>query len=509
MANPIDNKAKQPSKTTGFTNIQDIVKANRQNRLGQAVSTGVSNVVGQNQQQLGQAKTQFQQESEKNQFGTGADKQMVENTLQNPVQADSGTIDRFAQFRSGQYQGPQELTNRDQLQAGQQDVQSLADASKDEYGRRGLLQRFVSPNQYTQGQQRLDNLLLGQTGGKALNQAKREANLYGRELTEAEKSAQAQATGLSEQARQFGQFVQGRLGEEETGLQSSIDQRVAQQKTEAENARAALQALFTKDPNDKISQEQYDSAKSLLERLGMGDRSVYGAENFVGTPEELLGQGIVDPTRLSVGTEEEKAKSLALAKLAGKQQGLYGAEDKVGGYDSASFLDKENLEKVLGRGKEKYDAAFKQRQGSNQRVDDLMRYEREMRQAQQDMQTRHPLESQLQQLEQDKINFGLDPQRKAQIDQQIASIKANPEVQAAQQKRAQAQANAQQLNTWRLTGLHLGEDEFGSVNANDPRYPYMMAAKIEEAKADIARQNEELTKYGGSTFLDRLKGMIK
>ena len=175
MADTIDNKSKTPSKTTGFVNINDIVKANRQNRLGQTVSSGVSNVVGQNQQQLGQAKNQFQQDSQANQIGTSQDKQQVENTLGNPAQADDKTVNRFAEFRSGQYQGPQQLSNKDQLRAGQQDVQSLADASKDEYGRRGLLQRFVSPNQYTQGQQRLDNLLLGQTGGTALNQAKRQA----------------------------------------------------------------------------------------------------------------------------------------------------------------------------------------------------------------------------------------------------------------------------------------------------------------------------------------------
>lgn len=498
MANPIDNKLKQPSKSTGFTNIQDIVKANRQNRLGQTVSSGVSGVVGQNQQQLGAAKTQFQQEAAKNTIGTGADKQLVENALSNPVSADQSTVDQFAKFRGGQYEGPQQISNKDQLQAGGQDIQSLAGASSDEYGRRGLLQRFVSPtNQYTQGQQRLDNLLLGQTGGQALSQARRQANLYGRELTDAERASEAQAKGLTEQAGQFGQFVNKRLGDEETGLTTTVDQRVAQQKSEAENARAALQALFNKKGGGNITQEQYDAAKNVLERQGLAGQGVWGADSLVGSPEEIVGQGIIDPNRLSVGTEDEKAKSMALAKLAGKKQGLYSEADKVGGYDTGSFLDRNNLDKYLTQGHENYNKYETAIRGDKARLSELGDYEQGT-----NLQNRlGAIQGELSKLQ---------PQTNGPVNVDPRFV--DPNEQANQQRRTQLENEQKSLQD-QFAQLHQKNVQVGNLenykNALHLENNFNMDQKKREAQDHLEKQQAEVAKYQPSSFLDRLKGLIK
>lgn len=499
MADTIDNRAKAPKqqKTTGFTNINDIVKANRQNRLGQTVSGGVSNVVGQNQQQLGQAKSQFQEQSQANQFGGQADKEKVEDTLKDPTKASQDVVDRFAQFRSGQYQGPKQIANKDQLQAGQQDIQSLANASKDEYGRRGLLQRFVSPNQYTQGQQRLDNLLLGQTGGKALNEARRSANLYGRELTDAERSAEAQAKGLTEQASQFGKFVQGRLGEEETGLTSSVDQRVAQQRKEAEDARAALKALYSKE-SDTITQEQYDAAQRLLEKQGLAGHATFGSDALAGSAEEIVGQGIIDPTRLSVGTEEDKAKSLALAKLAGKQQGLYSQADQVGGYDPGSFLNRDSINKYLTQGREAYEKYDKDYSASKSRLDELANYDRDLRAMGQS--NAESIGRQLQNLKQQQSTYLPDAPEYAKLKPQIDAIQTQ-----YNQELAKQQAIGSNLRN-RQMGLHLGEDEFAHGGGN---YGMLMGQKMREATTALEKAKAERDKYQPVSFLDRLKGLIK
>jgi hypothetical protein len=479
MADTLDNKLKQPTKTTGFTNINDVVKANRQNRLGQTVSTGVSNVVGKNQQQLGEAKNQFQQQATQNTIGTDADKQKVQSTLADPVQADQGTVDQFAKFRTGQYAGPQQLNNKDQLQAGQQDIQSLAGASTDEYGRRGLLQRFVSPqNQYTQGQQRLDNLLLGQTGGKALGQARRQANLYGRELTDAERSAEAQAKGLTEQAGQFGKFVNTRLGEEETGLAQSVDQKVAQQRSEAENARAALQALFAKGGSQNITQEQYDAAKNVLERQGLAGHATFGAETLAGSPEEIVGQGIIDPTRLTVGSEQDKAKSLALTKLAGKQQGLYSEADKVGGYDSSSFLDRNNINKYLGEGQKKYNEIESNIRGGKARLSELS-----------DFGEASNIQGRSAGIQQEMSRLQDGDPRKIQLQNEQAALQNK---QAELIKRNPLVGNLQNYQN----ALHL-ENNFN------------MDQKKAEANAELAKQQAAVARYSPVSFLDKLKGLIK
>ena len=58
---PIDPNTKKP-KGTSFTNINDIVRANRQNRLGSTVSSGIQKTVGQDQQDLAGVREQFKQQ---------------------------------------------------------------------------------------------------------------------------------------------------------------------------------------------------------------------------------------------------------------------------------------------------------------------------------------------------------------------------------------------------------------------------------------------------------------
>ena len=72
MAQTIDDTAKQPDKRsgTGFTNLQNMMDANQNNKLGSAVSSGVAGQFNQAKDSLGQAQGQFQQQlgNTKNQF---------------------------------------------------------------------------------------------------------------------------------------------------------------------------------------------------------------------------------------------------------------------------------------------------------------------------------------------------------------------------------------------------------------------------------------------------------
>lgn len=373
----INNRVKQ-GKGTSFTNINDIVAANRKNRLGQTVSGGVSNVIGQGQQQLGQAKTQFQDQAQKNALGTQEHQQQAKQTIE---QAGSGTtqgdIDRFAQFRAGQYKGPTELQNKEQIIGQGQQIQGIANAAKGEQGRRGLLQQFVAPDQqYTQGQQRLDNLLLGQTGGQALRGARQAANQFNQQLIQADQSTQAQAKGLQEQARQFGLGVQKQLGEAETGLQSQLKSRAELEQKKTQDAYDALKVLLTKPPsvpNDggvstmpvgglrpKITQEQYNNAMEILSKNPeLISGSIYGLENYIASPETLIGQTVPTATATNVAKEEDRQRALALAKLSGGAPTLLGEETQIGDYDPLSFLNVGNWKKSVGQAKDVYNQAIK------------------------------------------------------------------------------------------------------------------------------------------------------
>lgn len=162
---------------TGYTNIQKIVQANQGNGLGQAVVGGIkqtgqqaagainsantdfTNQIGQSNQQLQQGNTQYQ----------GLLGKALNIDPNNPLSdADYASAQ---QFLTGNYSGPTELQNGGQVAAQAADAEQLGKLGGSEAGRAGLLQRFVGGNQYTQGQQKLDNLLLGSNSG-AINQAR-------------------------------------------------------------------------------------------------------------------------------------------------------------------------------------------------------------------------------------------------------------------------------------------------------------------------------------------------
>lgn len=373
MAEPIDNSAKRPQ-GTNFTNINDIVRANRENRLGNTVSGGVQKTANKGRDELSGVREQFQNQSQAGAVGNQQDQSYVNQTLQNPMNTQQSDYDRFARLRSGQYQGPQGLGNQQQLQAHQQDLQGIADASGNAYGQRGLLQRFVGQPQYTQGQQRLDSLLLGQTGGEGLKHAKQEAGRFGHELNTANQQAQVQAQALANQSQQFGQQLTGQLGQAQTDQEADLNSRMAQQQQQSEAARSALQALFSKPttpttptgdvstmpvggirPN--ITQSQFDLAKQALDQGGLSNKMLYGPEYFLNSPDQLLGQGTLNPTIQQTANEQDKARAIALGKLSGNNSNVFTPDTQVGGYNPLNFLDQGNFNSVLKHSEDQYKEA--------------------------------------------------------------------------------------------------------------------------------------------------------
>lgn len=235
-----DQQKKQTG--TGFTNLNRIMQANQGNQLGKAVGGGVAQQAGQAKESLNQARTGFDTASQANRLDTDQNKQEVNNTLQS---VDTGqdvndqTAQDFSRFRQGQYAGPQTLQNEDQVINQAQNAQNLGGLSSSAAGRQALLQRFVGGNNYSQGKQQLDNLLLGQSGGQDLRDARRQTQNLNQTALQSADAARQQAQYLSNQAQAFGTDVNNRLTGQQNAYDTAVDQQVAATQSQ-EAQKAAL-----------------------------------------------------------------------------------------------------------------------------------------------------------------------------------------------------------------------------------------------------------------------------
>lgn len=215
---------------SGYTNIQKVLSANQGNKLGQAVGGGIAGQTAQTQGNLNNAQSQFQQDTAANQANTGQNAQLVQNVLGNTADYAQGGANaqqgqQFQQLMSGKYAGPTQLNNQQQIQNQAADVNQLGQATGSQAGQMGLLQRFVGNPQYNQGQQNLDQLLLGQTGQPQLAAARRGALQLQGQVGNALNSAQTVAQQQAGQAQQFGQGVQNQFGQTVSGINTGLQQQ--------------------------------------------------------------------------------------------------------------------------------------------------------------------------------------------------------------------------------------------------------------------------------------------
>lgn len=395
--NPNDRK-----KTgTGFTNLNRIVQASQGNRLGQAVGGGVAQQAGAAKTTLNQAGAAFNQQSEANRLDSEQNKQKVAQGIEaaNQGQADEQNIQDFSRFRQGQYTGPQQLQDQDKVLNQAAQAQNLGSLAQNAAGRQALLQRFVGSSGYSQGKQRLDNLLLGQSGQQDLRNARRDTQGLSQQATNAANAAQQRGQYLANQAQAFGQDVTNQLGQNTQQNLSQVDADLQA----AQQAEATRQALYDAIKQNFTSAGVRDSAQNLTDAkqtdlnklnqtlelarqnniLQQGDigliqkmyenlqnpaeklyrqQNVTGAGGYLGygTPEqattqtasggniysnldinEVLNnafktQAAQNLDRAGVASDTQRARDAALAKLAGKMSN-FGANDPRFQASSAAF----------------------------------------------------------------------------------------------------------------------------------------------------------------------------
>tara|TARA_R110000868_G_scaffold66014_12_gene197050 strand:+ start:4977 stop:6365 length:1389 start_codon:yes stop_codon:yes gene_type:complete len=255
-------------KGTGFTNIQSIIKANQGNRLGSAVAGGVQNTANQARSNVQVAGQKFGQAVQANKFGeqdqaaaTGLINKALGTSTQPaaprselvaaspppaPQTLSEQDLTAAEKYRQGAYQGPQDVENAAQLVGQAQEAEDLGRLSGSSAGRQGLLQRFVGAPQYSFGQQKLDNLLLGADQG-ALRQARAATRGVSDQAVSAIEAARGQAQEAAGSNQRFGKL----FGEQAVGAQKGI--------TDTRNA-----ALAAARVSDKNAADQYAAFRRNL-----------------------------------------------------------------------------------------------------------------------------------------------------------------------------------------------------------------------------------------------------
>lgn len=263
-------------KGSGFTNLQRILQANVGNRLGETIQRGVGDIASGVRERTGQAKEKFQKESEKKRVDRPENIQFREQTISRAQEGKKPTeeeFEKFSQFTSGQYGGPKELKGAQDLRRQAQDVTKLGKSVRDSGQRLGLLQRFLGDRDYTTGEQRFDELLLGQQPG-ALRDIKRETFGVERDVGKQTQAAQQRAEELSRRAKAFGEETVEQLEAAADPTLSTLEQRVKEAQEEEARKALALQQVQQALRYQPITDEQGNVIDALP--LYGADASIYG-----------------------------------------------------------------------------------------------------------------------------------------------------------------------------------------------------------------------------------------
>jgi hypothetical protein len=264
---------------------------------------------------------------------TETDRLMAENA---PT---SQEITDFTKFQTGAYTGPKELQDYQTLIGKAQQTQQLGDLSRSSGGRQELLKQFVGGRDYTQGQQGLDQAILGQDKSSALSQAAKQVRGSEKSVSSANALAGAQAQDLVGKAKAFGQETQGMIGEKRGLISADIDKQVAAlQGTETQRAKnaASIQEMLT-------SADPKYAKLDKTTRMGLALQSAADAGYL--SPQEaeqLVGKGGLVQRAQTAGLDAnallgERLKSIMAqgidrrAGATGAQEGIITAMDKLAG----------------------------------------------------------------------------------------------------------------------------------------------------------------------------------
>lgn len=314
--NQFDPNNRNQRSGTGFTNLSRIIGANQNNQLASTVGSGVSNQVNQAKTGIQSGISSFDQKANAAKIATDENKTKAQTLINDPTQATDEDAKSFETFRSGRYDGPKELENKQQLTNQANQASTLGSMAGSAEGRQGLLQRFVGGAGYTQGKQRLDSMLLGQGGNAGLKSSYRDARGLNQSLNAATISAEEQAKMIAAQNRGFADQTKNSLA---TGVNQIFDTgntKMADWKKSQSDLINGITTAGAFDPNNSngdvnLTQEQYNT----LTDSGLDLSNPYLYNTSLGN---VISKSAFNPTLNSALSQQEAARAQALSKLYGK-----------------------------------------------------------------------------------------------------------------------------------------------------------------------------------------------
>jgi len=363
MPLPPQNNSNKKS-GSGFTNLNKYLQANQANRLGQTVSAGVQRAGGDARNSLTQANQEFQAKAADEQARLAQQGSKVNTVLGGDIaKATDEDVKAFENIRNAESRGPMGVQDANALRSKAGEAEMLGRAGGTEAGRFGLLQRYVGGGkpQYNAGNQRLDQMLLGQTGQQQLRGARSSTYGLGNQAEQTITGAQARGEELKGNARQLAESTIGRLGEQVTGYDTAMQQKLADKKA---MVQSILSGVETGDNADTFLDEK------MLNQLKEASGGVLdeGKQLYNADLSDYLDINDLYATKQGVQSKDDldKAKKIAALSgnsLAGKDiatilQDYVGREDLAGSFDANNpfkVTDSTKLNDAINKAKSDYE----------------------------------------------------------------------------------------------------------------------------------------------------------
>lgn len=315
----------QTDKGSGqYVNLQSYLEANKPQQFGQQVAGKLGEAVVGAEGAQKEAESKFKGLSD--QGSIKEDPNLIQEAVARPedVLKDQQKRESFTKMRDARYQGPNQLAETefyDPTQRATREASEQAEASKDESGRRSLLDQYYGAGagkyDYTRGQKKLDELLIsGDQGAKtAFEQQQAKAGMLNPAFQNLQQSLGDYANQRKLETEKTAQNVKSKVGGAQSETQAQIEKRLA-------DAVAAR--------NARIEQERQRNAQgqATAAEIGRtGEMRTFGVD-----PSKYLRIGS-DPTRHNVVDPSQRGRYEALAELMGQGQGWLPDAAQAGTYN--------------------------------------------------------------------------------------------------------------------------------------------------------------------------------
>lgn len=349
--------ARQQQGSGQAPNIQKYIQANQ--GAGSQLAEGLKEQAQKQAQSLQRgvdtSRTAFQQKAGELEGKLGEQgEQLVKSSFKDPqaILQNQSQLEEFKRLQSGGYQDQIGQTQQN-LTPFQQQQQQLAQAGQmagTEGGRFQLLQQTFGKPTYSQGQQRLDQLLLQGAPnatrtlqydiGELAKQAGQQINQLGEEQKAKLEALQNLSSTRSQQIQDMLQFgeTQDVLESDLSGrglrdIQNDLEARMRQVQETAPQQVAGLRERLA---SNKLTQKDLDT-------LGLSA----GTRLYNTDLAQFINQSDVSPTIAGIANQDEFARFQALRQLAGDTEAdIFGGAQQVGGYRPYEF-DSARLEDTL------------------------------------------------------------------------------------------------------------------------------------------------------------------